>query len=218
MYIKNRYISIIYKLIIVVCGFVGIQMQVGLFSAAPNWQALEFFTNLSNLACVVYFLMAAIWLFVNRKKDTTTFSPIFKGIVMMSITVTMLVAQFMLHNFNMNGAMGASLILLHRVVPVMVILDWLLFDKKGWITKFSPLAWVISPLIYFGVVVITAPLRTSIHGGTRYFYPFIDIDKLGVSRVLLTVLLLVIGFIALGYIYYAIDHILAKKQNRLSNL
>ena len=95
MYIKNRYVSVIYKLAIVICGVIGIQMQLSLFSGtAANWGMFRFFTNLSNLACILYFLTAALWLIFKKRDGGTTFCPVLKGIVMMSITVTMLIAQF----------------------------------------------------------------------------------------------------------------------------
>lgn len=206
MYIKNRYISIAYKLIIAVCGIIGIQMQLSSFTGSTNWGMLRFFTNLSNLACVLYFLAAAVWLITEKRQYRTTFCPILKGIVTMSIVVTMLVAQFMLHNFNMNGTMGTALTLLHCVVPLMTVFDWLLFDKKGQITRLTPIFGLIAPLVYFACAVICAQSEELTENGSRYPYSFIDIDKLGIFKVSITVVLLVVGFTALGYLLFAIDH------------
>ena len=196
------------------CGAIGIGAQMSLLSGDPNWGTFRYFTNLSNLACVLYFLVAALWLIFKKDNKNTTLYPTLKYIVMMSITVTMLVAQFMLSGFTMDGTMGFALILLHRVVPIMVILDWLLFDKKGLITKFAPILGVIAPLIYFAYAVIAAQFETVLQNDSRYPYPFIDIDKLGVSTVSTTVIMLLIGFIALGYIFYAVDYGLAKYSRK----
>lgn len=211
MYIKNRYISAVYKLAVSACGIIGIQLQLSLFSgSSANWEMFRFFTNLSNLACVLYFLIAAFWLIGGKTHDKTTFCPVFKSIIMMSIIVTMLVAQFMLSGFDMNGTQGTALILLHRVVPIMTVLDWLLFDQKGWMTKFSPLFGVSAPLVYFAYSLIAAATGSVLQDGSKYPYPFIDIDTLGVSTVALTVTAMVAGFIVLGYILYFIDYRLAK--------
>lgn len=212
MYIKNRFLSVVYKFCISLCGIVGIQMQLSLFSGtAANWGMFRFFTNLSNLACVLYFLADAFYLLIQKKEEGITFCPVLKMIVMMSVTVTMLIAQFLLGNFHMNGAGSIALILLHRVVPPMAILDWLLFDKKGWMTKLSPVWGVTAPLVYFAYAVIAAQTESSVQKGSRYPYPFMDIDKLGVPTVAVTVAALAAGFIVLGYLFYAVDHTLAKK-------
>jgi hypothetical protein len=49
----------------------------------------------------------------------------------MELIVTMLIAYFLLGNFTMQGTADISLTLLHKVIPLMAFLDWLLFDPKG---------------------------------------------------------------------------------------
>ena len=148
MYRKNRYISVIFKLAIVTCGMIGILMQLSLFSGtAVNWGMFRFFTNLSNLACILYFLSAALWLIFRKEDDST---------------------------------------------------------------RFSPILWIIAPLVYFVYAVIAAQTGNVMQGGSRYPYPFIDIDQLGIFTVAVTVMALLAGFIVLGYVFYAIDHNFSK--------
>jgi len=201
--------SAVFKLSIAVFGIVGIQLQLGLFTQSPNWSMFTYFTNLSNLACVIYFICAVIWVLTVGTLKNMTFCPLFKGIVTMSITVTMLIAQCMLNDFPMNGTMGIALILLHQVVPIMTILDWVIFDEKGQITKRSPVIWICAPLIYFAYSMIATQINGDLGNGSRYPYPFIDVDALGAGTVALTVIVLVAAFIALGYLYYGVDHLLA---------
>lgn len=210
VYIKNRYLSVIFKLVIVLCGLTGLQMQLQLFSGNANWEMFRFFTNLSNLACVLYFLGASIWILTGKCHGSTTFLPALKGIVMMSITVTMLVARFMLGGFTMNGTMGSALILLHYIVPIMTISDWLFFDEKGLITKVSPVIWVAAPLVYLAYAILCTQIMKGLGYAIDYPYPFIDVDTLGVATVSLTIVALVVAFIALGYVYYGIDWFLSK--------
>jgi len=213
MYIKNRYLSAIYKIALAACGIVGIQMQLSLFSGAANWGMFRYFTNLSNLLCVLYFLCAAVFLLTDKKRRSV-FCPMLKSMVTMSITVTMLVAHFMLGNFTMNGTISPALLLLHYIVPSMTLLDWLLFDEKGLTKKLYPILGVIIPFVYFGYALIAAQTGTY-QNGSRYPYPFIDVDNLGVLKVSLTVAALAAGFILLGYLFFLIDHGLARLyQNR----
>lgn len=208
MHVKNRIFNLSYKLVLIVFGITGVALSLGIHQGQFNLRALTYFTVLSNLLCVVYFILGLIYLIRNiddRKK--TTWFPGLKGIAMMCITVTLLVAHFLLGaRFTMGNASGISLLIAHYIVPLMVILDWLLFDKKGLIRATSPLIWTIAPLLYFAYTVLDAHTGQ----GHRYPYPFLDASTLGWSRVSLTVLALVIFFVVLGYVYFAIDRVAMK--------
>jgi len=111
----------------------------------------------------------------------------------------------------MSGTMQVVLILTHYVVPIMTIVDWFAFDKKGAMKAYSPLTWTVLPLLYFGYAMIASQIGDGIgYSGSRYPYPFIDVDALGLPRVLLTVVVLLLVFIALGYVYYGIDRMCCK--------
>ena len=45
---------------------------------------------------------------------------------------------------------------------------------------------------------------------SRWPYDFIDFDKHGVPGVALTVLLLIVGFVILGYVYMLVDHLMDR--------
>ncbi len=211
MYIKNIYLALVFKLVLVlVCGY-GLMVQLDIFSGQPNWSVLNYFTILSNLLCFVYFVIDIGLLTKNYAKGNTTWHPALKGISMMSITVTMLVFHFMLDfNFSMGSAFGTSIFTTHYVVPIMVILDWLLWEQKGNMKVTSPLLWAIAPLVYFAYAMIAAQLGDGIGHNSRYPYPFMDVDAIGLGKVLFTVLIMVTVFIALGYLYVLADHLLKK--------
>lgn len=129
--------------------------------------------------------------------QSKTFSIVYKLI---------LVAHFLLGaRFSMGSSMGISMLLVHYVVPIMTISDWLLFDKKGSMKKTSPLIWAIGPLAYFAYIMVAAQM------GGRYPYPFIDVDMLGWSRVLVNGAGLTVFFIALGYGFVGIEKMLMLK-------
>jgi hypothetical protein len=92
----------------------------------------------------------------------------------------------------------------------MSILDWLLFDRKGQIGPAAPLAWMAAPTLYFLYAMAAARLGGGIGYDSRYPYHFIDVDVLGWWRVATTGLRLLAGFILLGYVYYAVDRLMAR--------
>ncbi len=207
MRIKSRSISIVYKCLLVALCTAGIAIQTGLFSGAFQPSMLRYFTVLSNILVALYFAADVVWLSVQKK----TFAPAIKGAATMAITVTGLVAHFMLGmGFSMGGPMGISMLLLHYVVPIMSVCDWLLFDEKGKIAKTAPLQWLLFPLAYFAYILFTAPGIAADSQLVRYPYPFIDVDMLGLPKVLLTAALMCLVFVVLGYLIYALDK-LAKR-------
>ena len=66
-----------------------------------------------------------------------------------------------------DGTFHWSMLVVHYIVPIAMILDWLLFDAKGTMGKGEPPTWLVFPLA--------------------------------------TV------FLALGYVYLLIDHLMGKR-------
>lgn len=217
MMVKSKKASIIFKFFIIIFGVVGVELSLKLFTSGVDYGMLNYFTNLSNIFVFVYYICSVIWLIKNRKDDSKrTFCPIFKGMAMMCITLTFLVVVFILRmGFTMNNTMGISLFFLHYLVPVMTILDWILFDEKGLIKKSHPLIWTIPPIVYIAYAMTAARIGDGIGAmGSRYPYPFLDVDALGVRNVVLIIIVISVLYIALGYVYYAIDNKLAKKAKK----
>ncbi len=105
------------------------------------------FTTLSNLLCVMYFILDIIYLMHNyNKKTLVEWFPLLKGITTMAITLTLIVAHFVLKmSFSFVSFTNMSFLGLHYIVPIMTILDWILFDKKGFIKVYSPIVWTAVP-------------------------------------------------------------------------
>ena len=196
-HVKKR-LSITFKFILCVAALLGVLIQCGVFSGNLRLSVLNYYTLQSNLLCLIYFCAALVY-FV-RRNDTLL--PVFKGAVVMGITVTGLVYHLMLAgSFQMQGTMAIANLLLHYVVPVMSVLDWILFDTKGRYTWKSPLAWVLLPNAYFIHAVIRVALGENLgYGGNRYPYPFINVDALGWGNVMINVVIMNLAFTLLGYV------------------
>ena len=102
--------------------------------------------------------------------------------------------------------------ILHTVMPLAFVLDWLLFVPKGRLRWIDPVKWLAYPLLY-GV-------WTVIHGQLIGWYPywFIDIGALGWSGALVNFGLLLVFFLALGLIVAALDRGLASMAKGDSSL
>ncbi len=214
MYIRNKWLSILNKFILMLSAIVGLSIQFGILEGRFDLRLLNYFTILSNLVCI--FTTGSQTVLLMRGDDPENiplWSYTLKGVSMMNLTVTMLVAHFLLNDtFTMSGIKNFSVNLLHYVVPILALVDWLLFDPKGRIRGTSPLLWAVAPLLYFVYAIIAAQFGDGIGYGSRYPYPFMDADMLGWVQVLINVAGLTVAFIALGYVFYVVDRILAHRR------
>lgn len=207
----KRYISIIYKLIIVLLGIFGLMVQIGVYNNNYDFSVLNYFTLISNILCIIYFICSIIYSFIHFNDRIPSFLPRVKGAITMSITVTMIVAAVLLNGVFPNaGLLGLSFISLHILVPIMTILDWYFFDEKGLCKKTDPLLWLIIPIIYYAYIIISVHLGHSFGVDSKYPYSFQDVDKLGYPKVIMINICLILFFTGLGYIFYFIDKHLKK--------
>ena len=203
-------LSVIFKLSLVTAALLGIAIQIGLFSGELRLTVLNYYTLMTNMLCAAYFFCAMVY----EANKGGTLMPMLKGAVVQGIAVTGLVYHFLLSgSFQMQGSLSLSNMLLHYAVPVMSVMDWLLFSEKGRYTRRAPFVWLLLPDGYFVYAVIRVALGASIgYGGSRYPYPFINADALGWKQVLVNGAVLNLFFILLGFVFVTLDHLLARRS------
>jgi hypothetical protein len=213
MRIKNLTIASVFRIALIGIGIYGVWLNAISFGS-DILSLLAYFTIQSNILVIAFFAWLLFYTLVTRELDTPRPFYTVKGAVTVAITLTFLVFHFMLlPNASSMGsddfiASPANMIL-HYVVPIMTIVDWLLFDKKGNYKKLDPIKWLLIPLTYLIFALVRAQFIPS-STPRRYPYFFIDIDQLGIPQVALNVLLIAIGLIILGYIFYALDWFLRR--------
>lgn len=218
MRIKSKMASIGWKVVLLLTGAYGLLDGAGVLAGAYEANFPHMFTNVSNLFAWGYFLLATIWLVRNRNDEgAETFAPVAKYTATISLLVTMLIAHFMLFDAMFrDGQLVWHLVALHYVVPIMTLLDWLLFDEKGNMPMWGPIAWMSLVLAYLAVVMVGAgPLGLYMGGGTtadvsRYPYTFLDPGISGVGGVAAFCGAMLVAFVALGYVLFGADRLLAK--------
>ena len=221
MYIRNKIASILWKFILVAIATYGPLDGSGLLAGTYHTGFPHMFTNVSNIFAWGYFLVATIRLVSSKDTDTEVFAPQVKYTAMISLLVTALIAHFMLFDAMFkDGELVLHLVAMHYVVPAMAFLDWLLFDKKGKMVAWGPFAWISLALAYLVVVMIGAgPLGLDLGGGTtagitRYPYTFLDPAISGVGGVAVFIGAMIVAFLALGYLIFAIDKALGRVASK----
>lgn len=224
MYIKNKRVSLIYKAIALVVCIFGQILALDILHGNFRWNQILFYTNQSNILCLVYFLLSIVFVVKSIRNDgpdgPATFVPRVKGAIVMAITVTMLIYWFLLDGrlnaLDTSSTLGLNKLwpltnyVVHLFVPLLTIVDWVLFDQKGKFKKMDPVKWLYIPLIYYIFALIVAQSGYLFHDQSRFPYFFIDSDKLGVLGVIKYVIPLIVGFLLLGYTIYFVDRMLQK--------
>jgi hypothetical protein len=218
MFIDNKWFRTSWRLLLIGVCLWGILLNV---LPSTDWfNILSYYTLQSNIIVLVFFIAFLIYsLRLGGKAPSARYYTV-KGAVTMCITLTLLIFHFLLRPTLFSMSDGASYvnspmnIIVHYVVPLMVLIDWLLFDRKGHFRKTDPLIWTIIPWAYFAFSLIRAQFAVFTNTGSRYPYFFIDIDKYGVGQVALNVLIIAVGYVALGYLFYGIDLGLARITQR----
>ena len=111
------------------------------------------------------------------------------------------------------AAMKIALFLLHDVVPVAVWIDYFAFARKGSFRKAHIFAGLLPALCYLIAAFAAAAVGHEFGmGGSSYPYPFMDIDKLGVSRVALICSALALALAGLSALLVFADRHMASRR------
>lgn len=86
------------------------------------------------------------------------------------------------HLYNPDGIAGIANFLMHTLVPILYLLDWLLFSPKGGVSYAAIPFWLIFPILY-GIWSVIQGLVLG-----KFPYPFVDVVELGYSGVALNML------------------------------
>lgn len=215
MYIKNKYMSLTFKFLIIIISIYGLYDSCFKASIVTVGEHFSYYTNLSNLLCIIFF---TFYISVTLLKINIKNLEKLKGGVTIAIMITTIVYNFILRPFmtDMEGVMDLNSIgnyIVHIIAPIMVILDYILFDQKGLYEKKDPFIWVLIPFAYFIFIIIRAGLgKTFTYTSSKYPYFFLDIDAFGLPQVILNVFLMILAILLLGYLYLGIDKLLNKHK------
>jgi hypothetical protein len=191
----------------------------GAFGLSFAESSLVFFTIQSNLLVLGYFIGALYWML--RRRAVVTPAPRLHGGVTLWILITGLVAHIVL-NHGANPLPGLvhgdaatllenrSVFLLHYVVPVMVLVDWVAFGPRRTSRWRDVAVWLLYPLGYSLVSIARAvafPAATD-----RYPYSFLDPRGHGYGWVTLQLVQLGLELAVLAAAVIALDRLPSRRS------
>ena len=103
--------------------------------------------------------------------------------------------------------------LLHLVVPLLMFIDFILFEEKGKIKPWYPLVWPVYPIYYVAYVALYRAFGGMFNmgqGAIRFPYFFLDYETYGLGSVGLWILIITIVFIIFSYLLFGLDRTFVK--------
>jgi len=96
--------------------------------------------------------------------------------------------------------------LLHLIIPIIYLIFWFGFVPKQNIQWTGILPWAIYPLVYLGYTLLRGPMAE------WYPYPFLDVIKLGYSKVLINSAGVCILFVVFAVLFIGIAKMMSKRS------
>ena len=165
-----------------------------------------YYTNLSNLAVLIVHVL----LLIPGRCRTLMRTPLARYLAALCILVTFLVYYLVLTRFGKPrgrdtmrslGVRTISNALVHYVVPLLCLLEWLLAADKSGLRIGAALLWLLVPLAYFAFTVLRARTGVIIETNGRLWpYGFMDREALGTRRWVRNILGTLFAFFLLGLI------------------
>lgn len=164
----------------------------------------SYFTILTNLMVAVY--STSLWL--SPKRSIAVFFA--KSTASTAVTLYILLVG-LVYNLVLRGIwqpQGMARVVdetLHSIVPLLVLCHWWCIPDKGLLKWKDILGWLIYPFVYL--------IYTLAHGAISGFYPypFVDVDALGLSKVLINSCIVGLAVVLMGVILIGIARFKAQK-------
>lgn len=202
--LKNKNFLIAYRLFFGLLGFAAIITEIAVISERGNFNPanfFSFFTIQTNVLVFLTFLLGAIVTAIGKPKrwmdgvrSAVTFYALVVGIVFTAL----------LSGYEVLTAVAWDNIVLHYIIPIAVMVDFLIDRPKQSISFKTGLWWLAYPIAYAAYSLIRGSIVD------WYPYPFLNPATHGYSGVALTV----IGLVIFGALLIAVITWLTKKSKK----
>lgn len=162
------------------------------------WRMITF-TYQANVLAAAYY----VWTLASPRADARVG---LRGAVVLYVVIAGVIWNLFLTGRSM-GYTGAN-ILLHLVVPVLALTDWLLIGRgHGQVRWWQPVAWLAYPAAYLALALVVLNNR-----GRRAPYYFLDPGSVGIPTVVGNICVLAACLLGLGYALLAVNRVAAPAR------
>ena len=184
-----------------ILGWIALTLQYALVLTGPlgadsftrSINFFSYFTILTNILAALALTLP--WLAPQSAPGKFFARPTVRTAIAAYIIIVMTIVYFVLrHLTDLQGWNFVADLLLHYVMPVLFVIDWLFLVPKQTLKLKDTIFWLAFPIIYLA--------WTFIHGAFSGFYPypFLNGAELGNARALLNEAGLLVIFLVLGFI------------------
>ena len=221
--IIKKIIRILILTTLIVVGVLGIIFTAQSSAFMGGASVFFFFTVQSNIfiiAMALIFLINEIFLLINKKSFINQTLLFIKYVATVAITITFLVFFTMLAPLmGIDYLLSFNNFSLHAIVPILAIVDFILFDTDIKLTYKNSLLATISPICYVIFVYVGAIFKLQYGANLYYPYFFLDYETNGFLfekgfGVIVWIIILLIGICGLGFLYCLI---IKSRQKALNN-
>jgi hypothetical protein len=142
----------------------------------------SYFTIDSNLLAAAVFLTLA----VRRGERSAGFETV-RGLALICMTVTGVVFTLLLSGTDVDTAIPWVNDVVHSVMPIVVVVDWLLDPPHTGLNYRQGLSWVVYPAIWLVYTLVKGPIVG------KYPYPFLDPGNGGYGSVAVYCVAILVG-------------------------
>ena len=221
---KNRTAQLIWQTCYCTLALVAIVGSIGLYDMKFTRSFYIYFTNLSNYLAAGIMLAELIQTARKRDDGFVTVAPRLRFISMLGLVLTFLVFNLLLaRDPARDPALNYKVecLLCHIVLPVMYVIDWLMFYEHGKVRWTWPVLSALYPIAYLIYVFAHAALwrfgnGVMNHAGAApviYPYFFLNPEKVGINGMAMWIGVLLIGFILGGFLFLLVDRLMMKRKN-----
>ncbi|MBA3823984.1 MAG: Pr6Pr family membrane protein [Ktedonobacterales bacterium] len=150
----------------------------------------SYFTNLSNIFASVVLVIGGIYLLQGR--EPTVREESIRGASVVAMAIVGVVFALLLRNEDLGGLLPWVNFVLHYLMPVVVVADWLIQPPKARMGNAQITSWLIYPLVYLVYTLIRGPIAKF------YPYPFVNPANGGYGTVALYCVGIFVLFLVFG--------------------
>ena len=206
--------KLLFIIAVLLLDLYSVAEQSGLLNGPYDGICWGYYTILSNILVIIYFLMALL----NELFTVAPLAenPVFSFTVMMSITLTFIIFHFLLMPYLVKAwkegsgwnPYRLSNLGVHYICPIMTFIYFFCFIDRDGMKTSDGLWWLLSPCAYLVYAAVLAKTGFTFADGEHWAYWFMNFDQLGFRKAGRNLAVLLIGFGLLGLLVAYISIVL----------
>lgn len=207
MQISNRTAMVIFNFI--TAALAGLATWIQFLSFGHD--AWRLFATWVTLAAAIYYCLdALVGLLHKRRTAGTELCPMLQGALIVS-GITLLLIRIICYAMDSYiPSAGVNVVLSDFILPVLMIMSWVMFSQKGKWRAYEPFYWLAFPAIYASMILVSGEFMSHT-ARLVYPYEFLDYPAIGIDTMLWWFAILTVLILIVGYVFWISDFALSGK-------